>query len=150
MAGGAVGFGETGPPEPIPTVGASDACRCDAAWAANCAWRWSSACLRGLGRLQVGDLALDRAEQLLALAELALDRGARRIPLRHDLHLLGVGVLQEPLPVLHLAAEARDLLDHERVLLARRGRLASIRPSMSSRLEAPSSTARPAFWSPDV
>src|SRR5947208_3567961 len=31
---------------------------------------------RGLGRLQVRDLALDRAEQLLALAELLLDRGA--------------------------------------------------------------------------
>src|SRR4029077_16746207 len=67
--------------------------------------------------LQVRDLALDRAEQLLALPELRLDRGTRRIALCNHLHLLAVSVLQEPLPVLPLAAEVGDLLEEERVLL---------------------------------
>jgi hypothetical protein len=65
----------------------------------------------------VGDLTADRAQQRPALAELALDRGLGRVPLCDDLHLLGVGVLEELLPVLHLAPEASDLTQHERVLL---------------------------------
>ena len=63
------------------------------------------------------DLALDRAEQRLALPELALDRGAGGIPFGDDLHLLFLSVLEAPLPLLHLTAEVRDLAQDERVLL---------------------------------
>src|SRR5213078_223257 len=68
-------------------------------------------------RLQPHDLAVDRAEQSAALAELALNRGPGGGALRDDLRLCGVVVLQPALALLHLAAQVRDLAEDERILL---------------------------------
>src|SRR5207244_10617996 len=63
------------------------------------------------------NLAADRAQERLPLAELALDRRPGRRALSDDLDLLRVGVLQLALPRLHFPPELHHLLEDERILL---------------------------------
>src|SRR5437868_15242763 len=64
---------------------------------------------RRLLGLQPLDLAVDRGQERLALAELALNRRPGRGALAHDLNLLGVRALQLALPLLDLASQGHDL-----------------------------------------
>ena len=104
----------------------------------------------GLGRLQVRDLALDRAEQLLALAELRLDGGARRRCARATTCTCSAwACCRNCCRCCTSRRKCATCLSTSESCSETRS-LASIRPSMSSRLDAPSRTARPAFWSPEV